>query len=190
MESVKKRLAEFSLEAHDLYLGAAVSYLDEPPEPLLFYRDWIAPNKPCIIRNAFSHWPALSRWTPQYLREKVGSKVISVAVTPNGYADAVNSDRFVMPEERQMNFSSVLDVIEGKVQQSGVLYVQKQCSNLLEELPELTDDVEPHVSWMSAALGEFTLLSMLSAQRRLHTLKKAFYCRETHGGESSQQTAS
>ncbi|XP_070834906.1 bifunctional peptidase and (3S)-lysyl hydroxylase JMJD7 isoform X1 [Chaetodon trifascialis] len=154
MESVTKRLTEFSLEAHDLYLNQSVPYLEEPPDPLQFYRDWIGPNKPCIIRNAISHWPALSRWTPDYLREKVGSKVISVAVTPNGYADAVNGDRFVMPEERRMSFSSVLDVIEGKVQVSGVLYVQKQCSNLLDELPELTDDVEPHVSWMSAALGK------------------------------------
>lgn len=50
-----------------------------------------------------------------FCREKVGSKVISVAVTPNGYADAINGDRFVMPEERQMSFSSVLDIIEGKV---------------------------------------------------------------------------
>lgn len=48
-------------------------------------------------------------------REKVGSKVISVAVTPNGYADAISGDRFVMPEERRMSFSSVLDIIEGKV---------------------------------------------------------------------------
>ncbi|KAI4791404.1 hypothetical protein KUCAC02_034025 [Chaenocephalus aceratus] len=152
MESVKKRLAEFSVEAHDLYLNRSVPYLEEPPDPLHFYRHWIGPNKPCIIRNAFSHWPALSRWTPDYLREKVGSKVISVAVTPNGYADAVNGDRFVMPEERRMSFSSVLDIIEGKVQKQGVFYVQKQCSNLLDELPELTDDVEPHVSWMSNAL--------------------------------------
>lgn len=52
-------------------------------------------------------------------REKVGSKVISVAVTPNGYADAVSGDRFVMPEERQMSFSSVLDIIEGKVRHVG-----------------------------------------------------------------------
>ncbi|XP_039993451.1 bifunctional peptidase and (3S)-lysyl hydroxylase JMJD7 isoform X3 [Xiphias gladius] len=152
MEPVKKRLTEFSLEAHDLYLNQSVPYLEEPPDPLQFYRDWIGPNKPCIIRNALSHWPALSRWTPEYLREKVGSKVISVAVTPNGYADAVNGDRFVMPEERQMSFSSVLDIIEGKVQECGVFYVQKQCSNLLEELPELTDDLEPHVPWMSTAL--------------------------------------
>ncbi|XP_070697918.1 bifunctional peptidase and (3S)-lysyl hydroxylase JMJD7 [Pempheris klunzingeri] len=154
MESVTKRLAEFSLEAHDLYLNRSVPYLEGPPDPLQFYRDWIGPNKPCIIRDAFGHWPALSRWTPEYLREKVGSKVISVAVTPNGYADAVSGDRFVMPEERPMSFSSVLDVIEGKVQHSGVLYVQKQCSNLLQELPELTADVDSHVSWMSTALGK------------------------------------
>lgn len=116
-------------------------YLEEPPEPLQFYRSWIGPNKPCIIRNALSHWPALSRWSPDYLRyvsllcrmiavtqvlvrtrpvcrQKVGSKVISVAVTPNGYADAVSGEHFVMPEERQMTFSSVLDIIEGKVRNS------------------------------------------------------------------------
>lgn len=88
-----------------------------------------------------------------------------------------------------MSFSSVLDIIEGKVRQEvlqyytqyythffslpvplspsvlqvqkgaaaapAVFYVQKQCSNLLQELPELTDDVEPHISWMSTALGDF-----------------------------------
>ncbi|XP_063354258.1 bifunctional peptidase and (3S)-lysyl hydroxylase JMJD7 [Pelmatolapia mariae] len=155
MEAVRNRLAECSQEAHDLYLNQSVPYLDGSPEPLQFHRDWIAPNKPCIIRNAFSHWPALSKWSPDYLREKVGSKVISVAVTPNGYADAVNGDRFVMPEERQMSFSSVLDIIEGKVDKGGgVFYVQKQCSNLLQELPELTADVQPHIAWMSTALGK------------------------------------
>uniref|UniRef100_A0A1A8JI81 Jumonji domain containing 7 n=2 Tax=Nothobranchius TaxID=28779 RepID=A0A1A8JI81_NOTKU len=154
MDAVQERLTEFSQEAHELYLNTSVPYLDGPPEPLDFYRDWIGPNKPCIIRNAFSHWPALARWTPDYLREKIGSKVVSVAVTPNGYADAVAGNYFVMPEERKMSFSSVLDIIEGKVQRNGVFYVQKQCSNLLQELPELIDDLEPHVAWMSAALGK------------------------------------
>lgn len=37
-----------------------------------------------------------------------------------------------------------------------MFYVQKQCSNLLEELPELTDDLEPHIGWMSTALGQVT----------------------------------
>ncbi|XP_061650390.1 bifunctional peptidase and (3S)-lysyl hydroxylase JMJD7 isoform X2 [Phyllopteryx taeniolatus] len=169
MDVVKERLAQFSLEAHDLYLSQSVPYVDGPPDPLHFYRDWIGPNRPCIVRNAFNHWPALSGWTPTYLREKVGSKVISVAVTPDGYADAVKDDRFVTPEERRMSFSSVLDIIQGKVKMTlvaqpslhakkrgggGVFYVQKQCSNLPDELPELTADVDAHVDWMSTALGK------------------------------------
>ncbi|CAL8303281.1 unnamed protein product [Boreogadus saida] len=152
-EGLNKCLRDFSEEARELYLNQSVPYLELPPAPLEFYRDWIGPNKPCIIRNAFNHWPALSRWSPDYFREKLGSKVISVAVTPDGYADAVSDGRFVMPEERSMTFSSLLDVIEGKVEQPGVYYVQKQCSNLTEELPELTADIEEDIPWMSQALG-------------------------------------
>ncbi|EMP39601.1 JmjC domain-containing protein 7 [Chelonia mydas] len=63
--------------------------------------------------------------------------MVSVAVTPNGYADAVYQDRFVMPEERHMLFSNFLDIVEKKVISPSVFYVQKQCSNLTEEFPEL-----------------------------------------------------
>lgn len=52
-----------------------------------------------------------------------------------------------------------------QVDKSGVFYVQKQCSNLLEELPELADDVEPHVPWMSSALGEFRTVSVSSSRK-------------------------
>ncbi|KAG7277772.1 hypothetical protein CRUP_023060 [Coryphaenoides rupestris] len=153
LDGLTKCFRDFSEEARELYLNQSVPYLEQPPSPLEFYRDWIGPNKPCIIRNAFNHWPALSRWTPDYLREKLGSKVISVAVTPNGYADAVSGGHFVMPEERRMSFSSLLDVLEGKVEKQGVYYVQKQCSNLTEELPELTADIEEEIPWMSQALA-------------------------------------
>ncbi|KAM9466088.1 bifunctional peptidase and (3S)-lysyl hydroxylase JMJD7 isoform 1-T1 [Clarias gariepinus] len=154
MEEVRNCLRNFPKEARELYLNESVPYLDGPQSPLQFYRDWISSNKPCIIRNAFNDWPALSKWNPTYLRQVVGSKLISVAVTPNGYADAVNRDRFVMPEERQMTFSAVLDIIEGREKHGGVFYVQKQCSNLTEELPELTGDVQVHIPWMSEALGK------------------------------------
>ncbi|XP_009573378.1 PREDICTED: cytosolic phospholipase A2 beta-like, partial [Fulmarus glacialis] len=132
----------------------SVPYLDRPPSPLEFYREWVSPNKPCIIQNAISHWPALKKWTSAYLREVVGPKVVSVAVTPNGYADAVFQDRFVMPEERQMPFMDFLDIVEKKVTSPNVFYVQKQCSNLTEEFPELVCDVQPDIPWMTEALGK------------------------------------
>ncbi|KAM4662414.1 bifunctional peptidase and (3S)-lysyl hydroxylase JMJD7 isoform 1-T1 [Discoglossus pictus] len=147
-------LQDLSAEIRELHGTESVPYLQSPPSPLEFYRDWISPNRPCIIRNALSHWPALQKWTLDYLRSCVGSKTVSVAVTPNGYADAVFKDRFVMPEERNLLFSNVLDIVEKKIKSHGVFYIQKQCSNLTEEFPELIDDVESHIPWMSEALGK------------------------------------
>uniref|UniRef100_A0A2D4MWF5 Cupin-like domain-containing protein n=1 Tax=Micrurus spixii TaxID=129469 RepID=A0A2D4MWF5_9SAUR len=139
----------------ELCWSESVPYFDILPPPLEFYREWICPNKPCIIRNAFNHWPALKKWTLSYLRQIMGSKLVSVAVTPNGYADAVYQDWFVMPEERHMPFSAFLDILEKKITSPGVFYVQKQCSNLTEEFPELIGDVEPEIPWMSEALGKY-----------------------------------
>lgn len=78
---------------------------------------------------------------------------MSVAVTPNGYADAVHQGRFMMPEERKMRFGEFLDIVERKRAASGVFYVQKQCSNLTEEFPQLLKDVDAHIPWMTEALG-------------------------------------
>nr|XP_033807156.1 bifunctional peptidase and (3S)-lysyl hydroxylase JMJD7 [Geotrypetes seraphini] len=154
LAAVRKCLTGFPAEARELHVLECVPYLNVPPSPLKFFREWICPNRPCIIRNAFSHWPALHKWTFSYFRKVVGSKEVSVAVTPSGYADAVYEDKFVMPEERLMPFGSFLDILEKKVKLPGVFYVQKQCSNLMAEFSELVGDVEPHISWMSEALGK------------------------------------
>ncbi|ELW48132.1 JmjC domain-containing protein 7 [Tupaia chinensis] len=152
LDAVRRELREFPAAARELSVPLAVPYLDEPPTPLSFCRDWVCPNRPCIIRNALQHWPALEKWSLPYLRATVGSTEVSVAVTPDGYADAVRGDRFVMPAERHLPLSCVLDVLEGRAQHPGVLYVQKQCSNLPTELPQLLPDLEPHVPWASEAL--------------------------------------
>ncbi|XP_070325170.1 bifunctional peptidase and (3S)-lysyl hydroxylase JMJD7 isoform X2 [Odocoileus virginianus] len=152
LDAVRRELREFPAAVRELSVPLAVPHLDEPPSPLHFYRDWVCPNRPCIIRNALQHWPALRKWSLPYLRATVGSTEVSVAVTPDGYADAVRGDRFVMPAERRLPLSHVLDVLEGRARHPGVLYVQKQCSNLPTELPQLLPDVEPHVPWASEAL--------------------------------------
>ncbi|XP_032965086.1 cytosolic phospholipase A2 beta isoform X2 [Rhinolophus ferrumequinum] len=154
LDAVRRELREFPAAARELSVPLAVPYLDEPPTPLHFYRDWVCPNRPCVIRNALRHWPALQKWSLPYLRATVGSTEVSVAITPDGYADAVRADRFVMPAERRLSLSCVLDVLEGRAQHPGVLYVQKQCSNLPTELPQLLPDLEPHVPWASEALGK------------------------------------
>ena len=89
-----------------------------------------------------------------FRREKIGQKVVTVAVTPNGYADAVCGDRFVMPEERKLPFSEFLDIIDGDRDESkGIFYIQKQNSNFTEEFEILMSDADDHIDWATEAFG-------------------------------------
>lgn len=56
------------LSLSELYLDRHVPVLDAPPSPLSFYREYVSPNKPVLIRNGLQHWTANNKWTPQYLR--------------------------------------------------------------------------------------------------------------------------
>nr|CAD7430766.1 unnamed protein product [Timema monikensis] len=94
-------------------------------------------------------------------RKTLSDNKVTVAVTPNGYADAiatrseqnVDIEYFVMPEEREMNMSEFLDALEDRHKYPGVFYVQRQNSNLTEDFPELMREVEPEISWASEAFG-------------------------------------
>ncbi|XP_068677470.1 bifunctional peptidase and (3S)-lysyl hydroxylase Jmjd7-like [Montipora foliosa] len=154
LNSLTAALEYFSLEARELYLCSEVPRLEKAPSPLGFLRDWVNPNLPVVIQNAFNHWPALKKWDNAYLRDKIGDKKVTVAVTPNGYADAVLEDKFVMPEEREMQFSEFLDILEGKRKDPAIFYVQKQNSNLTSELRELSEEAASDISWATEAFGK------------------------------------
>lgn len=128
--------------------------LSEIPLSLDFHRDWVSPNRPVLIKHAVKHWPALKLWTWDYLREKFGNKLITVAVTPNGLADAVYEGHFVMPHEEQMTLAEFLDILNDKTEKKGIFYIQKQNSNLTEEFSELLPDVDSHIDWASDAFGK------------------------------------
>lgn len=64
----------------ELYLDRHVPVLDAPPSPLSFYREYVSPNKPVLIRNGLQHWTANNKWTPQYLRfVPCGNALVSCA---------------------------------------------------------------------------------------------------------------
>lgn len=171
--------------------------LEAAPEPLDFYRDWVAPNRPCVIRNALGHWAALGLWSPAYLRYRGPAPSLPAGreLRPwcclqaeggvkghqrGGHARRLRRRRARRalchaggaPDERFLpagrpggegeagrcgRAGQATEPRRRRVQersQGAVFYVQKQCSNLPQELPELLADVEAHVPWMSAALGE------------------------------------
>ena len=153
-DTLTEILENLSLEARELYLTEEIPKLLNPPSALQFYRDWVTPNVPVIIEKGFDDWLALKKWNIEYLRKKIGHKEITVAVTPDGYADAVVNDRFVMPEERTMVFSHFLDIIEKKSSEKGVFYVQKQNSNFTEEFSEIIGDASRDIPWATEAFGK------------------------------------
>jgi hypothetical protein len=93
-------------------------------------------------------------------RNYLGEKLVTVAVTPNGYADAIatgigeqSSEYFVTPEERVMPMSEFLNALENRDRYPGVFYIQRQNSNLTEDFPELVPDVARDVPWATEAFG-------------------------------------
>jgi len=93
--------------------------------PLEFHRNWVSQNRPVIFRGAVKHWPAFKLWqSNEYFRKKLRDNLVTVSITPNGYADAAlplhddsfndkNSKfQFVMPHEEQITVEKFLDILE------------------------------------------------------------------------------
>ncbi|KAH9495864.1 JmjC domain-containing protein 7 [Bulinus truncatus] len=153
-KSIDEALNFLASEMKDLY--PTIEVLEEPPDSLTFYRKFVSQNRPVILRNVFNHWPALNNWSEKYFREKIGKTLVTVAVTPNGYADAITDGKFVMPEERKMEMSQFLNILfstDLNNKPAGVFYIQKQNSNLHDEFSDLMKDVDSHIDWGSQAFG-------------------------------------
>lgn len=154
MKGITKAFESLSTEARELYLTSEVPVLSSPPSPLEFYRDWVTPNVPVIIRNSINTWPALKLWNSEYFKKKIGDLDVTVAVTPNGYADAIVGEHFVMPEEKTMKMANFLDILDRKSEEEGIFYIQKQNSNFTEEFSEIIQDAALDIPWASEAFGK------------------------------------
>lgn len=49
-------------------------------------------NRPVIITGAIDEWPALHKWNDDYLEDVLGTTEVTVALTPDGWADAILED--------------------------------------------------------------------------------------------------
>lgn len=147
---VKPSLIQLSEDARDYYLTPRVPEIDGIT-PTEFLRQWVGSNQPVLIKNAIAHWPARKRWTLEYLRSRMKDRVIGVALTPDGYADAPKDGLFVMPHEQNMTMGDFLDALDHP--EEGIIhYVQRQNSNLTHDFEPLREDVM-ELDWASEAFG-------------------------------------
>ncbi|TFK43526.1 Clavaminate synthase-like protein [Crucibulum laeve] len=152
--------------------GTHIEILDEPPSALEFSR-LIHKSRPVVIKG-YKPVNAANLWTNEYLANKLGEQEISIAVTPNGQADAVTQGPngqlyFVEPLVEKMTMSAFLSHIsEGEYHPAttDVCYLQSQNGNLFSsdyfhgnandcpsEFEPLRSDILSEITWCSDALG-------------------------------------
>ncbi|CAH3946894.1 unnamed protein product [Pieris brassicae] len=147
----------FHEETSELYLHG---HIDEvyTLDALQFHRDYVSKNIPVVIKGGCLKWSATQKWNSQYFRQVIPNKLITLAITPNGYADGITKDKtgiecFVMPCEVQTSMSHFLDMLENK-RENYIPYIQRQNSNLTEDFKELFSDVEHEIDFASKAFNK------------------------------------
>ncbi|KAJ3129379.1 JmjC domain-containing protein 7 [Nowakowskiella sp. JEL0407] len=154
MDSLLERLAEEARE----FRGTHVEEIEGTPTAVEFLR-YVSLNKPVVFRNAAEGWKCMNwRSYPERIKELMGNNETKVAVTPNGLADSILDDKFVLPFECSMS----IDTLFSKFQQNPkstfdnqpVFYVQSQNNNLHEDFQPLLADASDDIDWASEALGE------------------------------------
>ncbi|XP_055548544.1 bifunctional peptidase and (3S)-lysyl hydroxylase Jmjd7 [Wyeomyia smithii] len=141
---IKQAFNVLSSEAKDLVLSPSVPETFGVPTALEFVRDHVAKNFPLVMREATMHWPAVEKWHSKFFRETLPDKEVTVAITPNGYADGLaeheGEEYFVLPLETQMTMEQFLNCLDSRGET--VHYIQRQNSNLTEDFYELWQDIE------------------------------------------------
>ncbi len=81
-------------------------------EPQDFLENFYAPQRPTVLCGAVEDWPALERWTPEYLKAKVGSAEIECQTGRTG------NRLFEMEKGKhqgRMAFDAFIDLVAGAV---------------------------------------------------------------------------
>src|SRR5690606_9629433 len=68
-----KRRSDSLMDAHrtmrQLHPGANAIERIHKPEPNLFLEQYFSQGRPVVLTGIFDHWPALRKWSPDFLRQ-------------------------------------------------------------------------------------------------------------------------
>lgn len=149
-------LETLSIEVRELSLGSngELPRISGPPDPLRFLREFVVPNRPCIITNAIDHWPALRSWDNFYLCNKLAQSLVSCHFTPDGRADAIVDDGvFASALVETLPFPEALQHVLSSNSGQCVAYLQQQNNCFPLEFAALADDADGDITWASEAFG-------------------------------------
>lgn len=113
-DAVKESVLDLSTAVSYFELYDSVAELDAVPDSDTFQKTYVSRNRPCVIRNAVSHWPALQKWSLDYIAEKMEQQRCTCTFSSNGRADSVQSlpqgDVFLLPDNREMTLPEFIKI--------------------------------------------------------------------------------
>jgi len=114
------------------------------------FRDhFYAPGRPCVIAGALTDWPALGRWSPDYLREKVGDAPVEFQ---GGRSRAGDFELAKDRHKQMLPFSAYLDLIETNPGNDAYVTAYNNTANRAAFAP-LMDDIRPLPSLLGPGEG-------------------------------------
>lgn len=102
--------------------------------PEEFHELYVKTGKPVKLRSYASHWPALHKWTYDFLREKAGQHMVKL----HGAWQDNEPTRIEMPPVKEVQFSEYLDMLENDVESDLRIFL----FNLFKLAPELKNDFD------------------------------------------------
>ncbi|KUI46684.1 hypothetical protein AU198_03735 [Mycobacterium sp. GA-1199] len=100
---------------------------------------FIGPQRPVVISGATQGWPALERWTNDYLTEKIGARPLSPSKVTTAGTHIPDAKSGTMASASEMKFAEYIDLLASGAISDGELYAVQL--PIETALPELWPDV-------------------------------------------------
>jgi hypothetical protein len=103
-----------------------------------FLDKYYARNEPVVIEGALDDWPARTRWTPEYFKERFGDRLVEVQANRNSDPDyEINSTKL----KKEIRFGDFVDVVESIGPSNDWYLTANNDGKNKENLKELWDDI-------------------------------------------------
>jgi len=97
-----------------------------------FKKNYLDACRPLVIKNLTADWPARQKWTPDYLKQVVGSKI--VPLYDNAKAD---SSKPINSATAEMPFDDYIDLIMREPTELRIFFF-----NIFKKAPQLLEDIK------------------------------------------------
>ena len=155
--AVRRRKQQTVMEPLPIERIDASSLTDES-----FFQDYVLANKPCVIRGAIDHWPALAKWSRKYFEENFADKDVKASPLPPSGANVWFEDVKEWKEEgvpelpgvrlpdrllvvsgvrEGLKFGDLLERLKNKPQEGETLWYADGGGNLEKDFAFLQDDI-------------------------------------------------